>query len=60
MPKFLLDAFAFHQIVTDSKGNHEDYIFSDVNNAFEEMTGLLWNKVIGKRRRYKDDQKEEG
>ena len=44
----LPDAFAYHQIVTDSGGNPVDYIFLDVNPAFEEMKGLKKEEVIGK------------
>ena len=43
------DAFAFHQIITDSSGKPADYIFLDVNLAFEEMTGLSREQVIGKK-----------
>ncbi len=45
----LPDAFAYHQIITDSSGNPVDYIFLDVNSAFEQMTGLSREQVIGKK-----------
>ena len=45
----LPDAFAYHQLVTDSKGNPVDYIFLEVNQAFEEMTGFSRDQVIGKK-----------
>lgn len=45
----LPDAFAYHQIVTDEEGAPMDYIFLEINDAFEEMTGLKREKVIGKK-----------
>ena len=44
----LPDAFACHRIVTDDGGNPVDYIFLEVNQAFEEMTGLKRSEVVGK------------
>ena len=43
------DAFAYHQMIFDSNGNPEDYVFLDVNPAFEMITGLQKEKIIGKR-----------
>ncbi len=43
------DAFAYHQIVVDSDGNPVDYIFLGVNAAFETMTGLKKDDIIGKK-----------
>jgi len=45
----LPDAFASHQILTDSEGTPVDYLFLDVNSAFEEMTGLSREKILGKK-----------
>ncbi|MDW7738664.1 MAG: PAS domain S-box protein, partial [Bacillota bacterium] len=45
----LPDAFAYHQVVTDNEGAPIDYIFLKINAAFEEMTGLKREKVIGKK-----------
>ena len=45
----LPDGFAYHQIITDSSGKPEDYIFLDVNPAFEQMTGLSRVQVVGKK-----------
>ena len=45
----LLDAYAYYQLVTDSKGKPLDYVFLDVNSAFEEMTGLKKEEVVGKK-----------
>jgi len=47
--KNLPDGFAYHKIVTDSNGNPVDYIFLDVNNAFEEIMNLSRDKIIGKK-----------
>lgn len=45
----LPDAFAYHQVVQDQEGKPEDYIFLEVNPAFEEMTGLAKKDIIGQR-----------
>ncbi len=42
------DAFAYHQVVTDAHGRVVDYIFLDVNPAFEKITGLQKEKIVGK------------
>lgn len=44
-----LNGFALQQIVTDEGSKPVDYIFLDVNPAFEKMTGLKAVDVIGKR-----------
>jgi PAS domain-containing protein len=36
----LTDAFAYHQIILDDQGIPVDYVFLEINKAFEEMTGL--------------------
>jgi PAS domain S-box-containing protein len=43
------DAFAFHQMVTDQEGYPVDYIFLEINGAFEDMTGLKREDVIGRK-----------
>lgn len=45
----LPDAFAYHQLITDNEGTPVDYIFLDVNRAFETMTGLTRDKIISKK-----------
>ncbi|PLX27342.1 hypothetical protein C0583_03425 [Candidatus Parcubacteria bacterium] len=40
--------FALHEIITDSKGKPIDFIFKEVNTAFEKMTGLKAIDIIGK------------
>jgi len=44
-----LNGFALYQIITDESGSPTDYIFLDVNPAFEKMTGLQGVDIIGKR-----------
>ncbi len=43
------DAFAYHQIVLADDGTPVDYIFLEINGAFEEMTGLKREKITGKK-----------
>ncbi len=43
------DAFAYHQIVYDEQGVPVDYIFLEINSAFEAMTGLNRENVIGRK-----------
>jgi PAS domain S-box-containing protein len=40
---------AMHRIILDSSGKPVDYIFLDVNNSFERLTGLKREEIIGKR-----------
>lgn len=41
--------FAYYAAVFDEKGKMIDYLFLDVNRAFEELTGLKKENIIGKR-----------
>lgn len=41
--------YAYHKLLTGSEGEPEDYIFLEVNPAFQEMTGLKSEAVLGKR-----------
>ncbi len=45
----LPEGFAYHQVVVNGDGNPVDYIFLEVNKAFENMTGLKRENIIGKR-----------
>ena len=45
----LPDAYAHHQIILADDGTPVDYIFLEINSAFEEMTGLKREKIIGKK-----------
>ncbi|MCL5942132.1 MAG: PAS domain S-box protein [Actinobacteria bacterium] len=40
--------FALHEIVCDAEGRPQDYRFLEVNRAFEELTGLRREDVIGR------------
>ena len=42
-----LNGVALHRIVTDAEGQPVDYIFLEVNRAFEVLTGLSAAEVIG-------------
>ena len=43
------DAFSYHRLIFDSEGNPIDALFLEVNAAFEEITGLTRDKVVGKK-----------
>ena len=42
-------AFAYHEGVFDDRGKMTDYIFIDINPAFERYTGLKKELIIGKK-----------
>ncbi len=44
----MLDGFAHHQIICDENGNPVDYRFLGGNPAFEAMTGLRAEDIVGK------------
>ncbi len=46
--KNMLSGFAYHKIVVDDEETPIDYIFLEINGAFENLTGLRRN-VVGKR-----------
>ena len=45
----MMDGFAYHKIILDKSGNPVDYIFLEVNNAFEQLTGLKREAIIGRK-----------
>ena len=45
----MLDGFALHEIICDEQGKGIDYKFLEVNTAFETMTGMKRDQIIGKR-----------
>lgn len=45
----MINGFAIHKIITDNKGQPIDYEFIDINPAFEKMTGLKKENLIGKK-----------
>ena len=44
----ILDGFALHEMIFDDTGKPIDYRFLEVNPAFEKMTGLNSNAILGK------------
>lgn len=46
--KSMSEGFALHEIVLDAKGQPCDYIFLDVNPAFEKLTGYKRIDIIGR------------
>ena len=44
----MMNGFALHEIVCDEAGQPVDYVFLEANEAFEKMTGLWRNRIIGK------------
>ena len=44
----MTEGFALHEIILDENGEPYDYRFLDVNPAFERLTGLKREDVIGK------------
>ena len=42
-------AFAYHEAVFDENNRMIDYIFLDVNQSFEELTGLKKEDILNKR-----------
>ena len=45
----MLDGFAYHKVLFNEEGKPVDYIFLDVNDAFEELTGLKKESILEKR-----------
>jgi PAS domain S-box-containing protein len=45
----MMDGFALHEIVLNDKGKPVDYIFLEVNSAFEHLTGLKRENMIGEK-----------
>ncbi len=43
------EGFAHHRIVLDGEGRPCDYVFLEVNAAFERHTGLVGREIVGKR-----------
>jgi PAS domain S-box-containing protein len=44
----MTEGFAIHEIITDEGGRAADYRFLDVNAAFERLTGLKRENVVGR------------
>jgi PAS domain S-box-containing protein len=44
----MLDGFALHELICDQQGNPRDYRFLALNPAFERMTGLKAEAIVGR------------
>ncbi|MBP1634007.1 MAG: two-component hybrid sensor and regulator [Acidobacteria bacterium] len=44
----MAEGFALHEIVCDAEGRPSDYRFLDINPAFERLTGLRRDQVVGR------------
>ncbi len=44
-----INGVAFHEIVLDAEGRPIDYVFLHVNAAFEKLTGLSRESIVGRR-----------
>jgi PAS domain S-box-containing protein len=45
----MINGFAYHKVLFNDMGKPIDYVYLEVNDAFENMTGLKKENVIGKR-----------
>ena len=45
----MMNGFAYHKIIFDRDGKPVDYVFLEVNEAFERLTGLKRQQILGKR-----------
>jgi PAS domain S-box-containing protein len=45
----IMNGFALHEIILNDEGKPIDYIFLEVNEAFEQSTGLERENIIGKK-----------
>ena len=43
----MMNGFALHEIILDDSGKPIDYIYHEINMAFEKMTGLKREEIIG-------------
>lgn len=46
---YMSEGFAYHRIMLDARGRPIDYVFLEINAAFEELTGLKAKKIINRR-----------
>ena len=46
---YMAEGFAHHRIVLDKNGKPFDYIFLEINDAFEKIVGLNAKDILGKR-----------
>jgi PAS domain S-box-containing protein len=46
--EYMTEGFALHEVICDKNGEPVDFRFLDINPAFEKLTGLKRENVIGK------------
>jgi PAS domain S-box-containing protein len=44
----MLDGFAYHKMIMDDAGKPVDYVFLEVNHAYQQLTGLRRSELIGR------------
>jgi PAS domain S-box-containing protein len=49
LSEHMIDGFAYHKVLFDKNNKPVDYVFLEVNDAFEQITGLKREKILGKR-----------
>lgn len=47
--EYSLSAYAYHRIITDINGRPVDYEILEINSAYENMTGLKQENIVGRR-----------
>jgi PAS domain S-box-containing protein len=45
----MMDGFAYCRMIYDQNGKPEDFIYLEVNDAFERLTGLRREKIVGRK-----------
>ena len=45
----IMNGCALHKIITDKSNNPVDYIFLEINSAFEKLTGLNKKDILGRK-----------
>ncbi len=45
----MINGFAFCQMIFDTKGKPTDFVYLEINDAFERLTGLRREDVVGKK-----------
>ena len=41
--------YAYYKVITDKKGKPIDYLFLEINPAFEKLTGLTASKILNRK-----------
>jgi len=45
----MIDGFAYCQMIFDDEGKPIDFVYLEINDAFEKLTGLKKEAVVGKK-----------